>query len=100
MYTAKPRIEGSNPSLSANFLFLDLACLARQGDETDVYGDPRWRLATLDSEPRQARKGATVVVDAGAEGTLAGVAASPMRRRTKLRRQKALQRSSLSAKDP
>jgi len=47
----------------------------RQGDETDFHGDPRWRLATLDSKPRQARKGATVVVDAGAEGTLAGVAA-------------------------
>ena len=41
-----------------------------------IYGDPRWRLATLDCKPRQARKGATVVVDAGAEGTLAGVASN------------------------
>jgi len=59
---------------------------------TAVYGGPRWRLATLDCKPRQARKGATVVVDAGAEGTLAGDAtlsyralASVMRRLCRMR---------------
>ena len=72
VYTAKPRIEGSNPSLSASFEVGSSVC---DVVSTAIHGGPRWRLATLDSKPRQARKGATVVVDAGAEGTLAGVAA-------------------------
>ena len=32
-----------------------------------VTGDSDGPLATIDSEPRQARKGATVVIDSGAE---------------------------------
>ena len=38
-------------------------------------------LATLGSEPRQARKGATVVADACAGVRLAGAASTPIRSR-------------------
>ena len=34
-------------------------------------------FATIDCEPRQARKGATVAVDSGAQGLLAQVATKP-----------------------
>ena len=58
VYTAYPRIEGSNPSLSA----------------ITSYGGLRRFPATIGGKPRQARKGATVVTDSGAGGRPAEVA--------------------------
>ena len=59
VYTAYPRIEGSNPSLSA----------------ITFNGGLRRFPATIGGKPRQARKGATVVIDSGAGGRPAEVAA-------------------------
>ncbi len=64
VYTAKPRIEGSNPSRSASFT-------------PSFDGGLRRFLATIGGKPRQARKGATVFTDSGAEGQPAEAAALP-----------------------
>ena len=62
VYTAKPRIEGSNPSRSASFT-------------PSFDGGLRRFLATIGGKSRQARKGATVFTDSGAEGQPAEAAA-------------------------
>ena len=64
VYTAKPRIEGSNPSRSASFT-------------PSFDGGLRRFLATIGGKSRQARKGATVFTDSGAEGQPAEAAALP-----------------------
>ena len=65
VYTVYRRIEGSNPSLSANFPW-------RRNEPPGRFmvgrvGSP----ATIGCEPRQARKGAAVATDSGAGVRLA-----------------------------